>query len=190
MCRTNGRRCKQSEFQVTRHKLKQQIQYTKQQLLKADGESKKKYETRLKAKTKHYEDFVKEHSSSEETNSHPLACEPSNPIKFGYIRNPVSSTTYQTNHYFGQDIEPAGKYMTISDGTHLPEGWEKGEQEFQKPLHIEFGGNYTDEDNWKQRLSKHYGNKKGKALSNALKKDGYDGIITHDGRFTSETIAL
>ena len=127
-----------------------------------------------------------------DNNDHPLAMKASEPMTMKFMRNPVSSQNFSTNHYFGQDIEPAGRYMSEQNPIgRIPDGWESGTIEFKKPLHIAWGeGGYEDDDNWKQRLSKHYGGKKGKALSTALRKDGYDAIVTHDKYGTSETIDL
>lgn len=122
---------------------------------------------------------------------HPLASKPAAPLEVSYIRNPVSSATHAVNHDFGQDVEPSGRYISQSSGM-VPDGWESGTVRFEKPLHLQFGesGLYTDDDNWKRRLSGHYGGKAGKALSEALRAEGYDGIVTHDKYGTSEIVDL
>lgn len=122
---------------------------------------------------------------------HPLAAAEAEPMKFGYLRNTVSSTEHSINHYFGQDIEPSGRYMVDGDGVNDPQpGWETGTVQFDKPLHMEFGGSYSEEGNWKQRLSTHYDGKTGQELSQALRDDGYDAIITRDEYGTSEVVDL
>lgn len=123
--------------------------------------------------------------------AHPLASYASAPMEVSYIRNPVSSTTHAVNQDFGQGIEPSGRYLTESSG-RTPDGWESGTVRFEKPLHLLFGesGLYTEDDNWKRRLSGYYGGKTGKALSKAVRKDGHDGIVTHDKYGTSEIIDL
>jgi hypothetical protein len=60
----------------------------------------------------------------------------------------------------------------------FPDKYERGEVTFNKPLVIDFGGGYTEESNWKQVLSTQYGGLKGKALSDAIRANGYDGIVT------------
>lgn len=118
---------------------------------------------------------------------------------FTFLRNtipaprPLSSATDQ----FAQKIEPAGRYMiedtsNIAKDNKLPDGWISGEHTFDNPKFIEWGnGGYNDADNWKQVLNKEYKGKKGKSLSKALVKDGYDGIVTigKDGE-TKEIIDL
>lgn len=122
---------------------------------------------------------------------HPLAARASAPMEVSYIRNPVSSTTHTVNHDFGQDIEPSGRYLSESSGT-TPDGWEAGTVRFEKPLHLPFGdsGLYSEDDNWKRRLSAYYDGKSGKALSDAVRADGHDGIVTHDKYGTSEIVDL
>lgn len=108
---------------------------------------------------------------------------PSEPLRFSYMRNPVSLSENQAaGHYFGQDIEPAGRYMSQRYGDFTPDGWEAGEVDFRKPLYILGGGNYDEPDNWKQRLHAHYG-VAGAELSEALRADGYDAIVTYDERY-------
>lgn len=84
---------------------------------------------------------------------------------------------------FGQDKEPAGRYVVaVSDNNtaadQMPEKYDKREVTFQNPLVIDFGGGYQDATNWKQVLSSRYGGLTGKALSEAIRNDGYDGIVT------------
>lgn len=122
---------------------------------------------------------------------HPLASKDSGAEEVEFVRNPVSSTAHVSGNEFGQDIEPAGRYITKSSG-FVPEGWESGSVHFEKPLYIHFGesGMYSDDDNWKRRLSGYYGGKTGKALSKAVRGDGYDGIMTHDKYGISEIVDL
>lgn len=123
---------------------------------------------------------------------HPLAAKPAEPMEIPYIRNTVSSTNHVKNDpQYGQDVEPAGRYLSESGG-FTPEGWESGTVRFEKPLHITWGdsGSYTEDDNWKRRLSGFYGGKKGKALSKAVQADGYDAIVTHGEHGTSEIVDL
>lgn len=118
------------------------------------------------------------------------------PVTFAFRRN-----TAPTKHYgrvYGQDIEPAGRYMSLDYGGEVPKGWTAGTVTFKKPLVLKLvqGGPKAEiygPTGWKARLKNHYG-KKGKALSCALKKDGYDGIVTCDAvrgvKYTSEIVDL
>lgn len=123
---------------------------------------------------------------------HPLSSKPSKPVEFAYNRNPVSSTSHVKDpKAFGRDVEPAGRYMVERSGDLTPDGWESGTVKFERPLYLDASqDDYAAEDHWKRRLSKHYGGKKGKALSQALRNDGYDAIVTHDKYGTGETIDL
>lgn len=113
------------------------------------------------------------------------------PIEFRYVRNPQSSTANVTGSDFGQDIEPAGRYLnSTTDDAPTPDGWETGRVSFQKPLVMDFGGGYSEPDNWKRRLSAHYGGLTGEALSDAVRGDGYDAIITRDKYGDSEIVDL
>lgn len=107
---------------------------------------------------------------------------------FTYIRNTEKSAKTMN---MGQDIEPAGKYMTMQEpGTpaDLPTGWERGTIQFDNPLVIEWGS--ARAGGWKTKLSEQFGGKKGKELSQAIKEAGYDGIITVDGKTPQEIISL
>ena len=85
-----------------------------------------------------------------------------------------------TNDKYAQSIEPKGDYINFHEpsfGTSLP-NYEYGDITFKNPLVVEYGS--TGHGGWKTKLSEQYGGKKGNALTNAIKKDGYDGIITID----------
>lgn len=104
-----------------------------------------------------------------------------------YNRNPKSSKNH-TNADFGQALEPAGEYMNVSaltDLTHFaPSGWESGYIEFRNRLvlnHIS-----SDSSGWKKTLSDMYDGKTGKDLTDAIKQDGYDAIITIDSDYGSK----
>ena len=100
-------------------------------------------------------------------------------IVMTYTRNPNTNT----KHYgvtYGQNIEPAGEYMnmdTLQGKTKLP-GMEYGTIEFKKPLVLEWKN--TNNTGWKKDLSVKYGGLTGKKLSDAIKKAGYDAIMTVD----------
>jgi hypothetical protein len=96
------------------------------------------------------------------------------------------------NGEFGTDIEPHGRYLTERDSAdiHVQSKYEYGSVSFRRPLVLPFGGMYRDPTNWKCVLSAHYGGKKGRSLSNAVVKDGYDGIITYDEYGSSEIVDI
>lgn len=112
-------------------------------------------------------------------------------ITFPFIKN-TEKAPKMTG--FGQDIEPAGNYILSghdSDTSKLAKGWVSGEKTFKNPLVIDWGsGLYSDPDNWKNVLSSQYGGKTGKALSKAIAKDGYDGIVTMNKYGPSEIVDL
>lgn len=112
------------------------------------------------------------------------------PVTFGYYRRTTPAPT-NTVHYHGQDIEPHGRY--VSQGkpyVDLPD-LESGSLTFQRPLRLH---SPTDDaghpDHWKQQLVRRYDGKTGAELSQAIRDDGYDGIMTHDEFGPSETVDL
>lgn len=124
--------------------------------------------------------------------THPLEVAAAEPFEFTYARNTESSKNHVTGNDFGQDIEPSGRYLSEATSNYSPPpGWETGTVRFESPLRVAWGeGGYADDDNWKRRLSAHYGGKTGAALSQAVRDDGYDGIVTQDKYGTSEIIDL
>lgn len=84
------------------------------------------------------------------------------------------------NDDFAQSIEPAGEYMgndTMNGKYRIP-GFEYGKITFNNPLVLDFKN--TGHGGWKTDLSNRFGGKKKKALSNAIKKAGYDAVVTID----------
>ena len=111
---------------------------------------------------------------------------------FYYLRN-KEKAPYMGGR-FGQDVEPKGKYISIMSKkeienfieylpTELRKNYETGMIEFRNPFFIEH-------DNWKLKLSKIYKNKKGRKLTLAIVRDGYDGIITLYRNEIGETVDL
>lgn len=104
------------------------------------------------------------------------------PVKFSYIKNTEKAPKMAGMQ---QGIEPSGRYINMDTSPEVKPfpGWEKGEVSFKNPLVVPLNTNpgevYT-KTSWKNNLTKKYGGKKGKALSEAIKKDGYDGIVTID----------
>ena len=116
---------------------------------------------------------------------------------------PVTHRKQKTAQYgsqYGQDIEPHGRYLTFGHlgkaGT-ADEGWgakvttTHDMVHFKSPLVLHHGGTGSGPGAWKRRLSDAYGGKKGKPLSRAVAKDGYDAIVTVDtyGRQNKKTIS-
>lgn len=103
------------------------------------------------------------------------------PVTFEFIRNTEKAP--DMGERFQQHIEPTGRFMQTKPRTFEPmAGLVAGEITFESPLVIEFntGTEKTayDENNWKARLSKAFGNKTGMELSKAIRDTGYDGIVT------------
>ena len=105
---------------------------------------------------------------------------------------PVTHRKQKTQNFgsrYGQDIEPAGRYVVHGhhgeQGTR-DEGWghkvttTHDTVHFKNPLVIHHNGTGSEPGMWKRRLSDQYGGKKGKALSRAIAKDGHDAIVTVD----------
>lgn len=114
-------------------------------------------------------------------------------VRLNYAKNLESSKQFSAPQGmdFGQDIEPAGDYIVVQEGSmadvNAP-NWDYGAIEFKNPLVLEHKS--TSSTGWKKDLSDMYGGKTGKALANAVKKDGYDGIITYDDYGYNESVAL
>ena len=110
-----------------------------------------------------------------------------NPLTIQYNRNLAKSPNMGSQ--FGQDVEAAGAYITQKEQGFTPEGFETGTVQIQNPLVIDVTQDTQIE--YKRTLSSENGGKTGTALSNALKKKGYDAIITknEDGS-TGEIVLL
>lgn len=113
------------------------------------------------------------------------------PVRFSYYRRPSGAAErHNFGARFGQDIEPAGRYMLHwqegPGGGALP-GMETGVVTFDNPLVLH--NLYYGPEGWKQRLVDAFG-AKGKALSKKLRAAGYDGIVTVDGGDVSEIVDL
>lgn len=124
---------------------------------------------------------------------HPLAVAAAEPVDFAYTRRTDSSYDHVVSETeFGRDVEPAGRYMVeAAPGGFVPENSEAGTVRFEQPLHLDVGdGDYDSPDNWKRRLSAHYDGKTGRALSQAIRDDGYDAITTRDKYGTGEVVDL
>lgn len=114
------------------------------------------------------------------------------PVTFTYMR--MNSPAGNFGSTYQQDIEPAGRYMIHNEDPGDTGGWEVGTQVFSSPLVLKFNPvddvSY-DENSWKHALHKYYGGKKRKALSRAIRADGYDGIVTVGmGPYAKEIVDL
>ena len=83
---------------------------------------------------------------------------------------------------FGQDLEPSCEYMNMDtmqgqNKIDLP-NYEYGTITFKNPLILEHKN--TGSTGWKKDLSEMFDGKTGKALSNAIKKAGYDAVMTYE----------
>jgi len=112
-----------------------------------------------------------------------LHFETGKPVTFPFLRNTEKSPYLGTR--FGQDVEPAGRYLLLheeDDSSPAPDAtdgrmkWETGTVTFHNPIVLEWTG--YGSDGWKARLSRAFGNKRRKKLSEALVSHGYDGIVT------------
>jgi hypothetical protein len=114
------------------------------------------------------------------------------PVTLYYTRNTKSGKEMApADMDFGQKIEPAGEYMNVDQSTKLTsptEAWEAGRITFKSPLVVEHKS--TDSNGWKRDLSDMFGGKTGAKLTAAIKKAGYDAIITHDKYGLNETVNL
>jgi len=106
-----------------------------------------------------------------------------------YVRVPNQNTRNYGSTY-GQNIEPAGEYMSMDtmQGQHKIEGYEYGTIQFKKPLVLEHIS--TSDTGWKKTVSDMYNGLTGKKLTQALIKDGYDAIVTYDEYGYSEIVNL
>lgn len=100
-------------------------------------------------------------------------------ITMTYVHVPNKNTPNFGSQY-GQNIEPAGEYMSMdtTQGRNKIDGYEYGIIHFKKPLILEHKS--TDDKGWKKDLSERFGGKTKKALSNAIKKAGYDAVMTYE----------
>ena len=103
------------------------------------------------------------------------------PYTMSYYHN-IQPSPKMAGDMFAQSIEPSGEYIahdTMNGSNQIP-GFEYGKISFKSPLVLEHKS--TGHGGWKTDLSNMFEGKKGKALSNAIKKAGHDGIITIDSK--------
>jgi hypothetical protein len=118
-------------------------------------------------------------------------------VEFKYLHNTEKSP--RMGPRFGQDIEPAGRYLAHDPkpGPPVP-NWERGKASFDSPLVMRLCTNRKDggiygPSGWKSHLQRVF-KKKGKALSCHLRKLGFDAVVTCDdyggSEYTSEIVDL
>lgn len=100
-------------------------------------------------------------------------------ITMTYVRMKGNKTANYGTKY-GQNLEPAGEYMLMDTmaGANKIATAEYGTIHFKNPLVLEWKS--TDDKGWKKDLSDKFGGKTGKSLSNAIKKAGYDAVMTYE----------
>jgi hypothetical protein len=128
---------------------------------------------------------------------HGVHFETGRPVHFRFMRNTERAPKLPKHIQpeYGQDIEPAGRYMLHAGPSFTPFAtWHGGEVHFRAPLVLEHRGTSSRLPGWKARLSRAFGGKKKASLSRALLAAGYDGIVTVEqtprGRYTSEIVQM
>jgi hypothetical protein len=115
------------------------------------------------------------------------------PVTFPYMRNTEGAPKLPKHiqPQYGQDIEPAGRYMLHAPPDAVLSGpWMGDVITFRRPLVLIHGGTSSAPGGWKRRLSDAFGGAKKAALSDAIRRAGFDGIVTVDRHGTSEMVAL
>lgn len=114
------------------------------------------------------------------------------PVSFNFTHNTDSATKYygipDKDSPFNRGYEPSGRYISVLSNPSKPDPtgqFVSGEITFKNPIVID-----NNMGNWKKELSDKYGGKTGKKLSKAIIEDGYDGVITRDGKYLSEALDL
>lgn len=114
------------------------------------------------------------------------------PVSFHFIHNTESATSIfgvpDKDAPYGRGYEPSARYVSVvsektandASGTFIG-----GKLTFANPLVIPNAGL-----TWKKTLSDQYGGLTGKELSKAVIADGYDGIITTEDSYITETVDL
>lgn len=100
-------------------------------------------------------------------------------ITMSYVHmNNQNTADYGTT--YGQNIEPSGEYMSMDtmQGKYKIPGADYGMIHFNNPLILDHIN--TSDTGWKKTLSEMFGGKTKKSLTNAIKKAGYDAIMTVD----------
>jgi GNAT superfamily N-acetyltransferase len=115
------------------------------------------------------------------------------PVTFTFLRNTEGAPKLPrgAEDRYGQRIEPAGRYLQMADRSSTAFGtWVLGVVTFRSPIVMEHVSTTAVPEGWKARLSKAFGGKVGKGLSQAIVKAGFDAIVTVSGEEPSEMVDL
>ena len=130
-------------------------------------------------------------------NEHGRLFETGKPVSFTYHHETQHAPKPKAGapDRFQQRVEPAGRYVSaVPDGAAPTTTGMVGSISFNNPLVVYentgTGPGIYDDQSWKMNLSRAYSGKKGKALSAAIAKDGYDGIVTVGKYGTGEIVDL
>jgi hypothetical protein len=103
------------------------------------------------------------------------------PVVVRFVRNAGKAPPPLPGDPYQQRIEPAGRYMVHNpDPGKLTSGWLQGTVTFESPLVLAFNAEqnrYYDDGSWKKQLERFF-RKRGRSLSRAVFRAGYDGIVT------------
>lgn len=114
--------------------------------------------------------------------------------KLAYMKNLGNGKTAYYGSHYGQNIELAGEYMTLDElyderpDKYMLPNYEYGFVIFKHPLIVDFID--TTDRGWKRTVSNMFNGLTGRKLSNAIKKAGYDGIITISDYGVEEIVNL
>lgn len=117
-------------------------------------------------------------------------------VTFNFMKNTEKAPYYSDNR-FGQNLEPSGEFVTFYNYDYETYKDRKENKEYAIEAMdtynfgtLTFNNPYVIDENistgpegWKKDLSDTYNGKTGKKLSNALMKDGYDGVVIYDSKY-------
>lgn len=108
-------------------------------------------------------------------------------VEIEYLKNPEKAP--DMGSVFGQDVEAKGDYITNKTSDFVPEGFETGKVKLENPLVVDITND--TQISYKKDLSEKYGGLTGEKLSEKLRDEGYDSIVTkYDDGSTGEIILL
>lgn len=101
-------------------------------------------------------------------------------MPFYHINN--SGKVKMPGDMMAQSIEPSGEYVAHDTGSNVVKipNATYGTITFRNPLVLEW--KTSGHGGWKSDLSSMFGGKTGKRLTNAIRKAGYDGVVTIDSK--------
>lgn len=111
-------------------------------------------------------------------------------MPFYHINN--SGKVKMPGDMMAQSIEPSGEYVAHDTGSNVVKipNATYGTITFRNPLVLEW--KTSGHGGWKSDLSSMFGGKTGKRLTNAIRKAGYDGVVTIDSkkRYIMESVNI